>query len=166
MTAAGYDLIIYTDGGCRGNPGPGGWGFLIFNPASGNALKRCGGERETTNNRMEMGAAIEALRALKKDGLRIKLHTDSQYLIKSMTEWIAGWKARGWKKKEGELKNVDLLQELDRLNQRHRITWQWVKGHAGDPGNECADALTNRAMDAVQAGKDPAWETRGTWPEH
>ena len=160
----GPDLIIYTDGGCRGNPGPGGWGFIVINPATGNALERCGGEQVTTNNRMEMGAAIEALKAIRKPGMRIRLHTDSQYLVKSMTEWVKGWKAKGWKKKDGELKNVDLLQELDQLNQLHQVSWQWVKGHNGDPGNECADGLTNRAMDAVQAGKDPSWEQRRTWP--
>lgn len=164
MTTQQPDVIAYTDGGCRGNPGPGGWGFILINTVSGKALERCGGERETTNNRMEMMAAIEALKAITKPGLKIRLHTDSQYLVKSMTEWITAWKARGWKKKEGELKNVDLLQELDRLNQVHRVSWQWVKGHAGDTGNERADALTNKAMDAVQGGKDPSWEARRTWP--
>ncbi len=161
MTA---DVIVYTDGGCRGNPGAGGWGFILINQATGNALERCGGEAETTNNRMEMLAAIESLKAIKKPGLHITLHTDSQYLVKSMTEWIPGWKARGWKKKEGELKNVDLLKELDRLNLAHRVTWKWVKGHAGNPGNERADELTNQAMDAVQAGRDATWERRRTWP--
>ncbi len=161
---SGPELIAYTDGGCRGNPGPGGWGFILINPATGNALERCGGERETTNNRMEMGAAIEALKAIKQTGIRIQLLTDSQYLVKSMTEWIPGWKAKGWKKKDGELKNVDLLQELDRLNHVHTVSWKWVKGHAGNPGNERADELTNQAMDAVQAGKDPMWERRRTWP--
>lgn len=158
------DLIAYTDGGCRGNPGAGGWGFILINPATGNALERCGGERDTTNNRMEMGAAIEALKAIKKLGMRIRLYTDSQYLVKSMTEWVPGWKAKGWKKKDGELKNVDLLQELDRLNQVHTVSWQWVKGHAGNPGNERADELTNQAMDSVQKGSDPTWERRRIWP--
>jgi len=158
------DVIAYTDGGCRGNPGPGGWGFLLINTATGNALERCGGERETTNNRMEMLAAINAIAAIKKPGMRIRVHSDSQYLIKCASEWIPGWKARGWKKKDGELKNVDLLQEIDRLLQLQRVTWQWVKGHSGEPGNERVDALTNQAMDAVQAGKDPAWERRCRWP--
>lgn len=159
-----HDVIAYTDGGCRGNPGAGGWGFILINTVSGNALERCGGERETTNNRMEMMAAIEAIKAIKKPNMHIKLHTDSQYLIKCMTEWVAGWKARGWKKKDGELKNVDLLQELERLSHLHKITWQWVKGHAGNPGNERADELTNKAMDAVQAGRGANWECRRTWP--
>ena len=94
------DVIAYTDGGCRGNPGPGGWGFLLINTVSGNALERCGGERETTNNRMEMLAAIEAIKAIKKPGMRLLVHSDSQYLIKCASEWIPGWKARGWKKKK------------------------------------------------------------------
>ena len=125
-----FDVVIYTDGGCRGNPGPGGWGFLVFNPQTGHALERCGGEGETTNNRMEMMAAIMALKSLKKDGIRVLLHSDSQYLIKAMTEWVEGWKARGWKRKEGPLKNVDLLKELDALSRRFRVTWRWVRGHA------------------------------------
>jgi ribonuclease HI len=162
-TSGRYDVIIYTDGGCRGNPGPGGWGFLAINPATGQALERCGGERDTTNNRMEMLAAIMALRSLRKDGIRVQLHSDSQYLIKAMNEWVAGWKARGWKRKEGELKNVDLLKELDALNQRFAVAWQWVKGHAGNPGNERVDALTNLAMDRIQAGADPAFERRCEW---
>jgi ribonuclease HI len=157
------DVILYTDGGCRGNPGPGGWGFLAINPITGNALERCGGERETTNNRMELSAAINGLKSMKKPGLTVALYSDSQYVIKSATEWMAGWKRRGWKKADGPLKNVDLLKELDAVAARFEIDWKWVKGHAGDPGNEAADALTNRAMDAVQAGRDPAWEQRLVW---
>ena len=160
-----FDVVIYTDGGCRGNPGPGGWGFLVFNPQTGHALERCGGEGETTNNRMEMMAAIMALKSLKKDGIRVLLHSDSQYMIKSMTEWVEGWKARGWKKKDGVLKNVDLLKELDALKNRFSVTWRWVKGHAGNRGNEHVDQLTNRAMDSVQAGKDGAYEGRLEWRE-
>ena len=144
---AEFDVVAYTDGGCRGNPGPGGWGFLVFNPRTGQALERCGGEGETTNNRMEMMGAIMALKSLKKDGLRVLLHSDSQYLVKAMSEWVEGWKARGWKRKEGPLKNVDLLKELDALNQRFHVTWRWVKGHSGDPGNERADALANRGVE-------------------
>ena len=96
--------------------------------------------------------------------MRLLVHSDSQYLIKCASEWIPGWKARGWKKKDGELKNVDLLQEIDRLLHVQHVRWQWVKGHAGNPGNERVDALTNQAMDAVQAGRDPTWERRRTWP--
>ena len=160
-----FDVVIYTDGGCRGNPGPGGWGFLVFNPVSGHALERCGGDKETTNNRMEMMAAIMALKSLKKDGIRVLLHSDSQYMIKAMTEWVEGWKARGWKKKDGVLKNVDLLKELDALKNRFSVTWRWVKGHAGNRGNEHVDQLTNRAMDSVQAGEDGAYEGRLEWRE-
>jgi ribonuclease HI len=160
-----FDVVIYTDGGCRGNPGPGGWGFLVFNPQTGHALERCGGEGETTNNRMEMMAAIMALKSLKKDGIRVLLHSDSQYMIKAMTEWVEGWKARGWKRKEGALKNVDLLKELDALKNRFSVTWRWVKGHAGNRGNEHVDQLTNRAMDSVQAGEDGVYEGRLEWRE-
>jgi len=163
--ADNFDVVIYTDGGCRGNPGPGGWGFLVFNPANGHALERCGGEGETTNNRMEMMAAIMALKSLKKDGIRVLLHSDSQYMIKAMTEWVEGWKARGWKKKEGTLKNVDLLKELDALSQQFSVTWRWVKGHSGNRGNEYVDQLTNRAMDSVQAGEDADYESRMEWRE-
>lgn len=162
---AEFDVVAYTDGGCRGNPGPGGWGFLVFNPRTGQALERCGGEEETTNNRMEMMGAIMALKSLKKDGLRVLLYSDSQYLIKAMSEWVEGWKARGWKRKEGPLKNLDLLKELDALNQRFHVTWRWVRGHAGNRGNEHVDQLTNRAMDAVQAGQDATYERRLEWRE-
>lgn len=159
------DVIAYTDGGCRGNPGPGGWGFILINPATGRALERCGGELVTTNNKMELMGAIAALRAMKKDGLSVVLHSDSQYVIKAMSEWITGWKARGWRKADkSPVLNQELLQELDRLASRQKVRWQWVKGHAGDPGNEAADALTNRAMDALQSGRDPAWESWRTWP--
>ncbi|HYE05844.1 MAG TPA: ribonuclease HI [Planctomycetota bacterium] len=157
-------LIAYTDGGCRGNPGPGGWAFVIYNPEDGKALERCGGEAETTNNRMEIGAAVEALKSLRKPGHDVLIHSDSQYLIKSASEWIPGWKARGWRRKDGPLANVDLLQELDRLLALHRVRWQWVKGHSGDLGNERVDLLANEAMDRIAAGQDPAWENRCTWP--
>ncbi len=157
------EVVIYTDGGCRGNPGPGGWALLVINPASGSALERCGGERETTNNRMELMGAIMALRSLRRDGLRVALHSDSQYVIKAASEWIPGWKARGWKRKEGALKNVDLLKELDTLAARHQVGWHWVRGHAGNPGNERVDALTNQAMDALAAGLDATYEKRVSW---
>lgn len=154
------DVIAWTDGGCRGNPGPGGWAFVLVNTASGARLERCGGEDATTNNRMEILAAVEALKALRKDGLDVLVHSDSQYLIKAASEWLPGWKARGWRRKEGELKNVELLKELDRQLGRHRVRWRWVKGHAGDPGNERVDALANQAMDRMAKGEDPAWERR------
>ena len=157
------EVIAYTDGGCRGNPGPGSWAFLLINAATHKALERTGGEALTTNNRMEMLAAIEALASLKKPGMRVLLHSDSQLLIKSVSEWIPGWKARGWRKKDGELKNVDLLKRLDEVNRLHQVTWQWVRGHSGNPGNERVDLLTNEGMDRLQRGVDPAWEARTIW---
>ncbi len=157
------EVIAYTDGGCRGNPGPGSWAFLLINAATHKALERTGGEPLTTNNRMEILAAIEALSALKKPGMRVLLHTDSQLLVKSVTEWIPGWRARGWRKKDGELKNVDLLKRLDEVNRKHHVTWQWVRGHNGNPGNERVDLLTNEGMDRIQRGEDPAWEARTIW---
>lgn len=138
---------IYTDGACKGNPGPGGWGVLL---KSGSVEKELfGGERETTNNRMEMLAVIMALESLKRP-CHVILHADSQYVLKGMTEWLAGWKARGWKTAAKQpVKNVDLWQRLDALvaGAGHRIDWRWVKGHDGDPGNERADALANRGVE-------------------
>ncbi len=152
-------VVAYTDGGCRGNPGPGGWGFLLVDRRSGGALSRRGGERRTTNNRMEMSAAIEALRALKQRS-RVEIRTDSRYLVDMCSRWIPGWKCRGWKRKGGPIKNLDLVQLLDLLMEEHQVRWTWVRGHAGEPGNEHADRLTNLAMDAVQSGADPAAERR------
>lgn len=157
------DVIAYTDGGCRGNPGIGGWGFIAIDATSGASLERCGGEKVTTNNRMEFMAAIMALKALRKPGLSVLMYSDSNLLIKSATEWMPGWKAKGWRKKEGELKNVDLLKELDAVMQVHQVQWRWVKGHAGDPGNEWADELTNEAMDRAQQGSLEISEQRGSW---
>ena len=157
------EVIAYSDGGCRGNPGPGAWACLIINPKTGEALERCGGEAETTNNKMELMGAIMAIRSLKKPGTSALIHSDSQYVIKSASEWIPGWKARGWKRKEGPLKNVELLQELDRLLAGHRIAWQWVRGHDGNPGNERVDALANQAMDAIARGEHPSYEKRVMW---
>ncbi len=141
-------ITIYTDGACKGNPGPGGWGVLL---KSGTTEKELfGGERETTNNRMEMMAVIEALKALKRP-CQVALHLDSKYVLQGITEWLPGWKAKGWKTAAKQpVKNVDLWQQLDALvNQGgHEIKWQWVKGHAGDPGNERADALANKGVPA------------------
>jgi ribonuclease HI len=159
------DAIAYSDGGCRGNPGPGGWGMLLIDARTHEALERCGGEPNTTNNRMELMAAIQVLRAFRRPGTSVLIHSDSTYVIKAASEWIAGWKARGWKRKEGPLKNLELLQELDRLTAQHRVDWQWVKGHGGNVGNERVDALANRAMDALARGEDPAFERRLRWPE-
>ncbi len=143
-------IVIYTDGACKGNPGPGGWGALL-RAADGAEKELCGGEPETTNNRMEMMAVIEALSALKRP-CHVILFVDSQYVLKGMTEWLHGWKAKGWRTAAKQpVKNVDLWQRLDALvhQSEHRIEWQWVKGHAGDPGNERADALANRGMEQL-----------------
>jgi ribonuclease HI len=141
-------IVIYTDGACKGNPGPGGWGALL---RSGSVEKELyGGERETTNNRMEMMAVIQALQALKRP-CKVTLYLDSKYVLQGLTQWLPGWKAKGWKTASKQaVKNVDLWLELDRLaNQAgHEIEWRWVKGHAGDSGNERADALANRGVPA------------------
>lgn len=137
---------IYTDGACKGNPGPGGWGVLL--KSLGSQKELFGGELSTTNNRMELRAVIEGLGALKRP-CQVTLHVDSQYVLKGMTEWIAGWKARGWQTASKQpVKNVDLWQQLDALvhGAGHTIAWRWVRGHNGDPGNEQADALANRGV--------------------
>lgn len=140
-------VVIYTDGACRGNPGPGGWGAIL--KYGGKEKELCGGESETTNNRMELMAAIKALEALKQ-GCSIELHTDSTYVLKGITEWLEGWKAKGWKTASKKpVKNVDLWQRLDEEIQRHKIEWKWVKGHSGDLGNDTADALANRGIDEL-----------------
>lgn len=141
------DVTLYTDGACRGNPGPGGWGVVL---KSGHHLKELyGGEAETTNNRMEMTAAIEGLKALNR-ACNVALYTDSQYLRKGVLEWLAGWKRNGWKTSARKpVKNQDLWQSLDQQLERHTIEWHWVKGHSGDPGNERADALANKGTDEV-----------------
>jgi ribonuclease HI len=138
-------VVIHTDGACRGNPGPGGWGALLVSGAHRKELS--GFEAMTTNNRMELTAALEALRALKAS-CQVILWTDSEYLRKGMSEWLPGWKARGWRTAtKAPVKNADIWQALDAESQRHQIDWRWVKGHAGDPGNEAADQLANEAID-------------------
>ena len=135
---------IFTDGACSGNPGPGGWGALICN--GGNENELTGGAAETTNNRMELLAAIEALKSL-PDGSAVRLTTDSVYVKDGITTWIKNWKARGWKTAAKKpVKNVDLWQELDSEAQRHSVEWHWVKGHAGHAGNERADELARQGM--------------------
>jgi ribonuclease HI len=156
-------LVAYTDGGCRGNPGIGAWAFLLIDGASGRALERAGAVPETTNNRMEMQAAIEALHALKRRPSSVTIATDSKYLIHCCTEWMPGWKAAGWKKKRGPLLNVDLLQELDALLAAHDVRWTYVPGHSGEPGNEHVDALLNVAMDRFSAGLPHTHERRLSW---
>ncbi|QUD87725.1 ribonuclease HI [Phenylobacterium montanum] len=137
-------VVIYTDGACRGNPGPGGWGAIL---TFGDKEKEiCGGELATTNNRMELMAAIQALEALKRP-CRVELHTDSQYLRNGITEWISGWKARGWKTASKDpVKNDDLWKRLDAARLHHEVSWRWVKGHAGHPMNERADGLARQGM--------------------
>lgn len=138
---------IYTDGACRGNPGPGGWGALLV--LGDKRREMCGGEKNTTNNRMELMAAIEGLGALKRR-CKVLLITDSQYVLKGVNEWMAGWKKRGWKTASKQpVKNVDLWQKLDKACAEHDVEWQWVKGHAGHPGNEFADQLANRGIDEL-----------------
>lgn len=145
-------VTIYTDGACKGNPGVGGWGAVLESGAHKKEL--FGGEQETTNNRMELMAVIKALSALKRP-CEIKLHTDSQYVLKGITEWISGWKARGWRTASKEpVKNVDLWQALDAACQTHRIEWIWVRGHTGNPGNELADQLANQGVESVRQGND------------
>lgn len=137
-------VVIYTDGACSGNPGPGGWGALLIYGEREKELT--GGEPATTNNRMELMAAIQALEALTKP-CKVELHTDSQYVMKGVTEWIHGWKARGWKTAEKKpVKNDDLWRRLDEARRRHDVDWRWVKGHNGHEQNERADALARKGL--------------------
>ena len=146
-STAQQNVVIYTDGACKGNPGPGGWGALLA--MGGTEKELFGGELVTTNNRMEMTAVIEALAALKRP-CSVTLYLDSQYVLKGITEWIHGWKTRGWRTAaKAPVKNVDLWQRLDALlvSGAHTIDWRWVRGHTGDPGNERADALANKGVE-------------------
>ena len=140
-------VFIFTDGACRGNPGPGGWGAILRYGKHEKMIS--GAENMTTNNRMEMMAAIESLTLLREPCI-IDLYTDSQYLRKGMTEWLAGWKKRHWKKADNKpIKNADLWQALDKESSRHQLTWHWVKGHSGHKENELADTLANEAIDKL-----------------
>ena len=138
---------IYTDGACRGNPGPGGWGVsLRYN---GNQKDMYGSEPETTNNRMELTAVIRGLEALTRRH-PVRIYTDSKYVMDGMTKWLAGWKKKGWKTAARKpVKNVELWQRLDALVQENEVSWQWIKGHSGDAGNEHADMLANRGIDEM-----------------
>ena len=137
-------VVIYTDGACSGNPGPGGWGAILIHGKTEKEIS--GGELATTNNRMELMAAIQALEALKKP-CKVELHTDSTYVMKGVTQWIHGWKAKGWKTADkSPVKNVDLWQRLDAARARHEVDWRWVKGHAGHVHNERADELARLGM--------------------
>jgi len=140
---------VYADGACKGNPGPGGWGALLV--AGGKETELHGGEPATTNNRMELTAVIRALDSLPA-GSRVRLYTDSQYVQLGITEWIHAWKRRGWKTADKKpVKNEDLWKLLDEAARRHKVEWHWVKGHAGHPGNERADALANKGVESVLA---------------
>ena len=144
-------VVIYTDGACKGNPGPGGWGALLS--FGDHERELWGGEPLTTNNRMELTAVIESLVALKAR-CKVSLYTDSQYVRQGITEWIHGWRKRGWLTADRKpVKNQDLWQRLDQLNAGHQVAWHWVKGHAGDPGNERADALANLGVEAALRGQ-------------
>ncbi len=140
-------IVAYTDGACKGNPGPGGWGVWL--KAGAHEKELFGGAGQTTNNRMEMQAVIEALSALKRPSA-ITIVTDSAYVKDGITSWIHGWKKRGWLTADRKpVKNIELWQQIDALASRHKVSWRWVKGHAGDPGNERADRLANRGVESL-----------------
>lgn len=140
---------IYTDGACKGNPGVGGWGAIL--ECGGKVRELCGGEKLTTNNRMELTAVIRALEALRQPR-RVRVHTDSQYVQLGISSWIHAWKKRGWRTADKKpVKNVDLWRQLDELAQQHEVEWLWVRGHAGHDGNERADALANRGVESIMA---------------
>jgi len=147
-SASGAEVVqIYADGACRGNPGPGGWGAILR--TGGSEKQLFGGEPQSTNNRMELTAVIRALETLEQAST-VEVYTDSQYVQKGISEWLPDWKRRGWRTADKKpVKNVDLWQRLDRLAAPHRVSWHWVKGHAGHPENERADALANRGAESV-----------------
>ena len=143
------EVTLYTDGACSGNPGPGGWGVILA--WNGVQKELCGGAPDTTNNRMELMAVIHGLSVLKRP-CAVHIHTDSQYVMKGFTEWLKGWKARGWKTAGRDpVKNEDLWRALDEAASRHQLRWTWVRGHNGDPGNERADALARQGITTVSA---------------
>lgn len=143
---------LFTDGACKGNPGPGGWAFILRHPSSGKEIERSGGDRDTTNNRMELQAVIEGLSALKKSSY-VDLTTDSQYVGKGISEWMANWKANGWRRREGKswkpVKNAEQWQQLDELLSKHEVKFHWVRGHDGHPENERCDELAVLAAEEV-----------------
>ena len=152
-------VVIYTDGACKGNPGPGGWGALLR--AGEHEMELFGGEAHTTNNRMELTAVIRALESLKRAST-VDLFTDSQYVKNGIESWIHGWRRNGWKTADKkDVKNADLWRELLALSARHDVTWHWVKGHADDPGNERADALANKGVHATPMEPLPPGAARG-----
>ncbi len=141
------EVVVYADGACKGNPGPGGWGVWLKSGA--HEREMFGGDKLTTNNRMELTAVIEALAALKRHS-QVVIYTDSEYVKNGITTWIHGWKKRGWKTADNKpVKNIELWQRLEVLSAGHAVQWRWVKGHSGDPGNERADRLANKGVDSV-----------------
>ena len=160
------DVELYTDGACRGNPGPGGWGVLLRAVSSGGQGRErelCGGAIATTNNRMELMAAIEGLEALTR-GCSATVYTDSEYLRKGILEWLPKWKASGWRTAARKpVKNEDLWRRLEAAAARHQVEWRWVKGHSGHPENERADALANRGLDELLASAEPSGPA-SSWP--
>ncbi|MAG96216.1 MAG: ribonuclease HI [Alphaproteobacteria bacterium] len=159
MAALGNLVEIYTDGACSGNPGPGGWGALLI--YKGHERELSGGEADTTNNRMELMAAIQALESLKRP-CRVRLHTDSTYVRSGITEWIQRWRQNGWRTAAKKpVKNADLWQRLQAALGEHQIDWRWVKGHAGDPGNERADALAREGVQAAVIPPTPSLPHKG-----
>jgi ribonuclease HI len=155
-------VVLYTDGACSGNPGPGGWGSVLM--YRGHRREMSGGEDQTTNNRMELMAVIKALEALKRP-CKIKLHTDSTYVMKGMTEWLENWKRRNWRTADKKpVKNVDLWQRLEQAMGRHEVEWRWVRGHSGDTENERADELARRRVGAPVAHDDVGGEVAGGPP--
>lgn len=153
MTDAELPFVqLFTDGACKGNPGPGGWAFILRHPSSGKEIEGSGGEKDTTNNRMEMLAVIEGLSALKKPS-KVELQSDSQYVGKGISEWMAGWKRNGWRRKEGTafkpVANVELWKRLDALVTQHKIVYKWIRGHNGHPENERCDELAVAAAAEV-----------------
>jgi ribonuclease HI len=146
-------VLLFTDGACSGNPGPGGWAFILRHPESGKEMERSGGNPSTTNNQMELTAVIQGLEALKKPS-RVEVWSDSQYVLNGLREWMADWKKRGWRTAAKKpVKNLELWQKLDELSQRHRLTFHWVRGHDDHPENERCDALAVAARDAAAQGR-------------
>ncbi|MBX3386237.1 MAG: ribonuclease HI [Phycisphaeraceae bacterium] len=144
-------VMLYTDGACSGNPGPGGWAYVLRHPASGKEVERSGGERMTTNNRMELMAVIRGLEALTRSSA-VELYSDSQYVLKGLREWLKGWKAKGWRTANKQpVKNQDLWMELDALTAKHAVTFHWIRGHTGHPENERCDRLAVAEIERIRS---------------
>ena len=153
MTDAMPTVHLFTDGACSGNPGPGGWGLILRHPATGKEIERSGAEANTTNNRMELMAAIEGLALLTRPSV-VELYSDSQYVLKGLKEWLSSWKRRGWKTADKKpVKNVELWQRLDELAQKHDVRMHWIRGHQGHPENERADRLAVKAREDLVASR-------------